>query len=155
MNDTAVAPSDTTPTWIRLGLVALAVPQLVTGLWATLDPAGWYAGFPGFGADLVAAEPPYNHHLTTDAGAGFLATAVILLLGALWGRRREVVLALVGYTVLAVPHFLYHAMHEAPGLTSSENAGSVASVAIGAGLPVLLLAALWRTSDRPSSVAVS
>ena len=151
MNDTTATPGDTAPTWIRLGLAALAVPQLVTGLWATLDPAGWYADFPGFGADLVAADPPYNHHLATDAGAGFLATAVILVLGALWGRRREVLLALIGYAVLAVPHFLYHATHDATGLSSSENIVNVGSVAVGAGIPLVLLAALWRTWSRRSA----
>jgi hypothetical protein len=35
-------------TWVRIGLVALAVPQAVTGLWAILDPSGWFTEFSGF-----------------------------------------------------------------------------------------------------------
>jgi hypothetical protein len=72
-------------TWVRIGLVALAVPQAVTGLWAILDPSGWFTEFPGFDPRLVAADPPYNAHLANDTGAGFLATAVALSLAAWWG----------------------------------------------------------------------
>src|ERR1044072_5045890 len=119
---------DTAVPWIRIGLVALAVPQLVVGLWAIFDPSGWFEDF-GVGAHWVSADGPYNMHLTTDAAAGFLATGVVLLLGAWWGRQREVAMALVGYAFFAVPHFLYHLLHDAPGLTSSENTQSVLSVA--------------------------
>jgi hypothetical protein len=129
----------TTRTWVRLGLVALAVPQLFTGLWAIFDSAGWYDDFPGTGASWVAADGPYNGHLATDAGAGFLATAVILLLAAAWGRRREVTLALVGYLAFAVPHLSYHLRNSAPGLTDSENAQSVSGLVVGAILPLVLL----------------
>jgi len=31
---------------------------------------------------LVAAEPPYNAHLATDAGAGLLASGLVLLVAA-------------------------------------------------------------------------
>ena len=148
MNET----NDSAVGWIRIALVALAVPQLAVGLWASLDPAGWFDDF-GIGAHWVSADGPYNMHLTTDAAAGFLATGVLLLLGAWWGRRREVAMALIAYTCFAVPHFLYHLLHDAPGLTSSENAQSVASVAFGAGAPVVLLVALWRTWDRTDAPA--
>lgn len=147
-------PRDTVATWIRVGLVALAPVQLLVGLWATFDPAGWFEDF-GIGARWVAADGPYNMHLTTDAAAGFLATGVILLLGAAWGGRREVAVALVGYTAFAVPHFAYHLLHDAPGLTSSENTQSVLSVAFGAVAPVVLLVGLWRTWDRPSDSPTS
>ena len=133
-----------TRTWVRLGLVAVALPQLVTGLWAVLDSRGWYDDFPGLGASWVAADGPYNGHLATDAGAGFLATAVGLLLAAAWGRRREVTLALVIYLVGAVPHLTYHVLTDAPGLSSSENTKSVASLAVGVALPLVLL---WGNRD--------
>ncbi len=133
-----------TRTWVRLGLVAVAVPQLVTGLWAVLDPSGWYEDFPGLGASWVAADGPYNGHLATDAGAGFLATAVVLLLAAAWGHRREVTLALITYLVMAVPHLTYHLRNAAPGLTDSENAQSVGSLVVGALFPLVLL---WGNRD--------
>lgn len=150
MNDT----NDSAVGWIRIALVALAVPQLVVGLWASFDPTGWFDDF-GLGAAWVSADGPYNMHLTTDAAAGFLATGVLLLLGAWWGRRREVLMALVAYTFFAVPHFLYHLRHDAPGLSSAENTQSVLSVAFGAGAPIVLLLALWRTWDRDETVPAS
>ncbi len=67
---------------VRWGLaLALAPAQLVTGLWAVLAPLAWFDDFPGLGPSLIAADPPYNQHLATDAGAGFLATGVALVVG--------------------------------------------------------------------------
>ena len=55
--------------WVRLGMVVtLAVPQLVTGLWAVIATRNWFERFPGVDPRLVAAEPPFNAHLATDAG---------------------------------------------------------------------------------------
>ncbi len=71
-------------------VVFLAVPQLVTGAWAILRPAGWFADFPGIGPALVAAEPPFNRHLATDAGAGFLAIGVCLAVAVVFGWSRRV-----------------------------------------------------------------
>jgi len=133
-----------TRTWVRLGLVAVALPQLVTGLWAVLDSSGWYEDFPGLGASWVAADGPYNAHLATDAGAGFLATGVVLLIAAAWGRRREATLALVTYLVFAVPHLTYHLRNSAPGLTDAENVQSVGSLVVGALFPLVLL---WGNRD--------
>ncbi|MDP1818847.1 MAG: hypothetical protein Q8K58_03025 [Acidimicrobiales bacterium] len=135
-----------------MGLVALAVPQLVTGAWAVFDPAGWFQDFPGFGPALVGADPPYNAHLATDAGAGFLATGVLLVLAALWGRPREVVLALVTHLVFSTPHLVFHVRNPAPGLTSSEDAQNVATLAIAVALPVLLF---WGNREQPPEVAVA
>lgn len=129
----------TTRTWVRLGLVAVALPQLVTGLWAILDTRGWYDEFPGLGSSWVAADGPYNGHLATDAGAGFLAVSVGLLLAAAWGRRREATLALVVYLTMAVPHLGYHALNPADGLSDGDNAASIASLVVGVALPLILL----------------
>lgn len=136
------------PTWVRLGLVALAVPQLVTGAWAVLSPRHWFDRFPGFDPRLVAAEPPYNAHLATDAGAGFLATGVVLVGAALWYHRHAVTLALVTYLAFAVPHLAYHAANPAPGLTGAENALNVAALAVGAAFPLVLL---WGAHHRGST----
>jgi hypothetical protein len=128
----AVAP------WVRIGLVALAVPQAITGLWAILDPSGWFTDFPGFDPRLVAAEPPSNSHLATDAGAGFLATAVALSLAAWWAERRTVLLALATYLAFAVPHLAYHAANPAPGLSDAEDLRNVATLIIATVIPVVL-----------------
>lgn len=70
--------------WLRGGLLYLAASFLVVGLWATFDPAGFYEDFPGGGRQWIAGDGPYNAHLTGDAGVGFLAVGVVLLLGAVW-----------------------------------------------------------------------
>ena len=69
---------------VRAGLIYLTVSFLVVGLWATLDPRGFYDGFPGGGRHWVAGDGPYNAHLVGDAGVGFLAAGVVVLLAAMW-----------------------------------------------------------------------
>jgi hypothetical protein len=125
-------------TWVRAGLIALAIPQAITGLWAILDPEGWFADFPGFDPRLVAADPPYNGHLATDAGAGFLATAVALLLAAWWAERHTVYVALATLLTFAVPHLAYHAANPAPGLTDAEDARNVVTLVIPVVVAVIL-----------------
>jgi hypothetical protein len=145
----ALAPRALVADWVRLGLVALAVPQLATGTWALVDASHWFDQFPGFDPRLVAAEPPFNAHLAADAGAGFLATAVVLLLAARWGDRRSVVLSLAGYATFAVPHFVYHAANPAPGLSGAEDAVNVLVLAVGAAAPAVLLWGAARPSGDP------
>jgi hypothetical protein len=134
-------------TWVRIGLVALAVPQAVTGLWAILDPSGWFTEFPGFDPRLVAADPPYNAHLANDTGAGFLATAVALSLAAWWGERRTVYLALATYLAFAVPHLAYHAANPASGLSAAKDRNNVATLIIAI-VGALVLA--WGARIHPS-----
>ncbi len=44
--------------WVRAGLVYLTAASLVVGLWATLDPSGFYEDFPGGGRRWVAGDGP-------------------------------------------------------------------------------------------------
>lgn len=120
------------PKWVRLGVVVvLAVPQIVIGLWAVTAPGNWFRNFPGFDPRLVAAEPPYNEHLAADVGAGFLATGVVLLVAAVWGRRVSLLTALLAYAVFTVPHVLYHATNPADLLAGAEDLANVASLSSG------------------------
>ena len=147
--------------WVRLGAgVALAGPQLLTGVWAVLATRSWFDSFPGLDPRLVAAEPPYNAHLATDAGSGFLATGVALVGAAIWARRSGMLVALVAYLGFAVPHAVYHAANPAPGLTGSEDVVNV--VVLFSGI-VLALVLAWgaarpapaaRSSDRVAAEAV-
>lgn len=130
--------------WVRWIAAALAVPQLVTGLWAVLAPRNWYDTFPGFGPMLVAADPPFNAHLATDAGSGFLATGVVLVLAAMWGERRVMQVALAGLTAFAAGHLWYHAANPAPGLSDAENAVSVGTLVLALVIPLVLLVATRR-----------
>ena len=118
--------------WVRLGVgVLLALPQLVTGVWAIVATKRWYESFPGFDPRLVAADPPYNGHLATDAGAGFLATGIALAFAAIWGRRSGVVVALVAYLSFSLPHTIFHWANPAPGLTGTEDVVNVAVLLSG------------------------
>lgn len=116
----------TIPTWVRVGLVALGLPNAATGLWAVAAPESWYERFPGWDPRLVAAEPPYNAHLVTDAGAGLLASGVVLLVAAWLADQRSTRLAVVAFAAFAVPHTAYHALNPSPLLTSAEDTQNVA-----------------------------
>jgi hypothetical protein len=132
-------PSAPVATWIRIALVALGVPNVAAGLWAVLAPESWYDDFPGFDPRLVSAEPPYNAHLATDAGAGLLASGFVLIAAAWLGDRRSVRFGIVAFLVFAVPHTVWHAMNESPGLSSAEDARNVGTLAFSVIAAVVLL----------------
>ncbi len=135
---------------IRVGILAtLAAPQLLIGLWAVLAPRNWYDTFPGIGPRLVAAEPPFNAHLATDAGAGFLASGIALAVAAGWGNRAAIQIALMAYVGFALPHLVYHAAHPAPLLTRGEDLLNVAMLASG---PALAAFFAWRARFVPTAV---
>lgn len=141
--------------WVRLGLaMALAPAQLVTGFWAVVSPRSWFEHFPVVGPDLVAAQPPFNSHLATDAGAGFLATGVALVAAGLWARRSAVWVALLTYLVFAVPHLIYHAASPGPGLSGVAQFVNVTLLASGVVMAMALAWGATRTvspssRDRP------
>lgn len=119
-------PSTTTRRVLRVLLVLLAVPNLVAGVWGVVAPRSWYDDFPGWAPRLVAALPPYNAHLATDAAAGLLATGVGVAAAA-WFLRRDVVITALGiYLVLAAPHAIWHLTHPAEGLSTSGDVLNVA-----------------------------
>lgn len=138
-------------TWIRIALVALGVPNAAAGLWAVLAPQAWYDDFPGFDPRLVSAEPPYNAHLVTDAGAGLLASGFVLIAAAWLGDRRSVRFGIVAFLVFAVPHTLWHAMNESPGLTSAEDARNVGTLGFSVAAAVVLLVFSGRTVTRDAA----
>jgi hypothetical protein len=139
---------DLVPRWVRIGLVvAIAPGQVLTGLWAVLAARNWFDHFPGVGADLVAAEPPYNAHLATDAGAGFLATGVALVAAAIWGQRAAVYVALLTYFAFALPHLGYHATHPSDALSGVEQATNLALLGSGVVMAAVLC---WGARSRPA-----
>lgn len=140
MTATAAAPALRQPAWLRVLMVLLAVPNVITGLWAAIDPTHWYDTFPGWAPQLVAAFPPYNEHLATDAGSGLLASGVVMGLAAWWPRREVVITAAVAYLAFALPHFVWHAVNPADGLTAPENTVNnvtLAAAVVGAGTVLL------------------
>jgi hypothetical protein len=139
--------NDRVPDWVRLGLVVtMAVPQLLIGLWAVLATESWFDSFPGFDPRLVAAEPPYNQHLASDAGAGFLATGVALLVAAIWANRVGVRVALLSFAAFTIPHVAYHAMNPSDLLSGSEDVVNVLTLASGLALAAVFA---YGSGDRP------
>jgi hypothetical protein len=139
--------------WVRLGIaVTLGGPQLVIGLWAVMAPKNWFESFPGFDPRLAAAAPPYNEHLVTDVGAGFLATGIVLLVAALWANRAAIGMALLAFVAFTVPHVVYHATNPADALTGFEDVLNTVTLASG-----LVLAAVFawglRTAGHPAAGA--
>jgi len=136
--------------WVRAGLVYLTVSFLLVGLWATLDPRGFYDGFPGGGRQWVAGDGPYNAHLAGDAGVGFLAVGVVLLLAAVWLDIRVIQAALIAAVVHDGPHLLYHLRHPNEALDSVDAALSNGGLFLGASLALVLLVATARAESRRS-----
>ncbi len=152
----AVRNNQELPRWVRVGsIVTIAGPQLFTGAWAVVAPHHWFDHFPGLGPLLVAAEPPFNAHLASDAGAGFLAAGVAVAVAATLGRRLLMLFALGIYAVGGLPHVLYHVMNPAPGLSDVENIVSVGMLASGLVAAGVLVWCTRRTAptqrDEPLS----
>jgi hypothetical protein len=147
---------DAVPRWVRwIAGAALGVPQLAIGLWALFAARSWFDDFPGIGPALVAAEPPFNRHLATDVGAAFVATGIALVLAAVVFATRDAMrLALVTYLAFAVPHTVYHATHEAAGLSTAADAFNVFLLSSGALVAVVLLFATSRRGLRRAAHAV-
>ena len=138
-------------------LLVLAVPQLLTGAWAVFAPQSFYDDFPGVGPALVGRDGPFNAHLVTDAGAGFLAIGACVAIAALLGGRARCRLALVTYLVLESPHATFHLLHRADGLSGAGELIGIGGVLSGVAVAVALLwwlhptVATGRTGATPTA----
>ena len=96
---------------LRAVLAALALSALMPGAWAAAAPRSFYADFPGAGHHWVDRAPPFNEHLVTDAGAFYLAFA-LLFAWAAWRPARELVVPLaVAWSLFSAIHFAWHVTH--------------------------------------------
>ena len=130
-HDARVAPG-----W-RVLLAIVGGLDIGTGGWALLDPQGWWDKFPGFGHHWVSGQGgAFNDHLASDAGAGFLAVGVLLVVGAVLGTPLAVRLAALALLVHALPHFIYHVAHSNQHLSGGDKSagiyGLLAEAVIGA-----------------------
>ncbi len=138
---------------LRVGLLVLAMPPSLLGLWASLDPAGFFAAFPGLGLHWVDLLPPYNEHLVRDVGGLCLGQAVLLLVAAAWPERTLVRAALIASLATAVPHLLFHVTH-VDGWGASDAILQAATLGVPAVLPaVLLLLDVRRSGTYPPARA--
>ena len=136
--------TERTRRWVRLGLVYLTVAFLEVGLWATFAPRSFYDSFPGFGQPWVAGDGPYNAHLASDAGVGFLAVGMVLLLAAVWMERRVMQAALAAAVLHGGAHLVFHLAEPNQALGSIEKVLSNGGLFLGVTLALILLVAVTR-----------
>ncbi len=134
----------TRPTWVTLALVILAVVNAIAGAWAVVAPKNWFDTFPGWAPRLVAAFPPYNEHLATDAGAGLLTVGVLAGCALVIDRRDVVLTAMAGVLAFSTPHTLFHLAHPADALSTTENAVNSLSLFGAVALTAAVFAHAWR-----------
>jgi hypothetical protein len=135
---------------VRAGLAALMVTGLVVGVWAAFAPRSFYDDFPGGGREWVAADGPYNEHLVRDVGELNLAMTAVTLVALLTVVRAAAVAAAVGWLVYQVPHLVYHLRHTDVYDNSTDKVTSIAALALGVALPLIVLVAALRLR-RPRS----
>lgn len=134
---------------VRIGLALLATPTLITGVWAIFAPASWYSDY-GHGVAPPSAFGHYNEHFVQDIGSGYLGIGAILLMAVLWPRREAVKIALVGFLVFSVPHFVVHLI-EGGKLTRTGYLVTTGALLFGA----LVALWVWRLNSRANATAAS
>ena len=149
MIDTVRAAPLPRPRWLLVLMALLAVPNLIAGGWAIVSPRSWFDNFPGWAPQLVAAHPPYNDHLSFDAGAGLLASGLVMTLAMFWPKREVAVTAAIGYASFALPHALWHLANPAAALSTADNAVNAISLVLAVvGAAIVLF---WHTSNKGDS----
>jgi hypothetical protein len=137
---------------LRVTLACLAFSAAVPGLQATISPSAFYDGFP-FGRAWVQMLPPYNEHLIRDVGNYKLAFA-ILFAWAAWRPSRELVVPLASaWSVAALLHAVYHALH-LDGFGAGDAIALTAVLAAALALPVLaiVIESSGRAAAPPSGM---
>ena len=128
---------------VRIGLIVLAVSGALIGVWAGFAPRSFYDDFPGLGRHWVSVDGPYNEHLVRDVGWLNLALTVITVWAAVSLARSLVLAVLVGWLVVDVPHLVYHAAN-LDGLSGSDGAAEIISLALGPAIAAALLVLVAR-----------
>lgn len=136
--------------WFRIALGYLAVVALEIGAWAVLAPQSFYDNFPGVGRAWVSVDGPFNEHLIRDVGALNLALFVVLVYAAVTLSRHLINAACLASIAWGAPHLIYHAVNTEP-LGAGDNAISLAGLAFGVGLPLLLLANTSKLETQTTS----
>jgi hypothetical protein len=134
-------PIERRRTEFRAGLLALALPLLPLGIWATVAPKSWFEDFPGGGRHWVSAIGPYNEHLATDVGAFFLAISCLLIFAAIVLELRVVQAALGALLIYSVPHLIYH-LTELDAYGTLDKVLNVISLSLLVVVPAVML---WMT----------
>ena len=128
----------------RIILGFLAAIELVVGLWNQYWPESFYENFP-----TVQLTPPFSEHYARDFGGATLGIAVVLLIACITGRPSHMIIAGLAYSVFAIPHLVFHALH-LEGATTGEIVfllvGNTVTMLLG--VLVVVLGVLTMSRDR-------
>jgi hypothetical protein len=140
--------------WLRGGLLLVAAPQILTGLWALCAPRSFYDDYPLAGRGWISALGPYNEHLVRDVGAGLLSLGMLVALTSFLLERRLVQVSLGVWLVFAVPHFDFHltTFHTFSTTDYLEQVGGLGFLVL---LHLVLLVHVSRAGYREESETAS
>lgn len=132
---------------LRIGLIALGLPQALVGLWALFAPRHWYDGFPGLGRQWLGEFGSYDAHLASDVGSTFVAIGAMLLIAAWMLDHRVVIVSVTTYLIYAVPHALFHLTHDEV-LSAGDQVfnGALLVTTVVGGLGLIWVSAKTRNS---------
>jgi hypothetical protein len=136
---TPPAPTMRVPATVRLGLWAMALFSLLSGIQQQFAPRSFYDDFPGFGMRWVAVDGPYNEHLLRDLGGANLALAAVILFVIAQPTVGLVRAVAAAWLIAQVPHFIYHAAHLDILPTTLDRALQTAALALTLAIPLLVL----------------
>lgn len=118
-----------------MGLAAFALINILTALFAAIDPRAFY--------DAIGPFPPYNDHYVRDAAAAMVGSLGVAQ--AIAVARRSWRVGVLGYSVL---HFAFHAINHLVDINDAEDdavgVGDFVSLTVGALLLGWLLARATR-----------
>jgi hypothetical protein len=119
---------------MRALLAALSASAAVPGAWATFAARSFYDEFPSSGHHWVSLLPGYNAHLVADAGAFYLAFALMLGWAALKPSRELIVPLGSGFALFSAIHLAWHSAHlgSFPTTDAIAQTISLAAVLVGA-----------------------
>jgi nucleoside-diphosphate-sugar epimerase len=146
------APTTHVPATVRLGLWAMALFSLLSGIQQQFAPRSFYDDFPGFGMHWVAVDGPFNEHLLRDLGGANLALATVILFAIAQPTAGLVRAVAAGMLVAQVPHFIYHAAHLDVLPTTLDRVLQTTALTLTLAIPLLvLLRAGGIRPQRPTS----
>lgn len=118
-----------------VGLAAFALVNILTALFAAIDPRAFY--------DAIGPFPPYNDHYVRDAAAAMVGSLGVAQ--AIAVARRSWRIGVLGYSVL---HFAFHGINHLVDIGDAEDdavgVGDFVSLTIGALLLAWLLVRAMR-----------
>ena len=103
----------------------------------------------------MAGDGPYNAHLVGDAGVGFLAVGLVLLLAAAWMDIRVIQAACGAVVVDDGPHLLFHLRHPNELLESLDTWLSNGGLAFGTLIALVILVAISRAGANADILAAA